>query len=400
MPGSRRRPPALLEFIRTEQAAGTAMVVAALIAIVWASLRPTGYSDFWETPLPLPLPGLDHFTVKLWINDGLMTLFFFVVGLEIKRETTVGELADRRAAALPVLAALGGMAVPALVYLAFTAGHPSMSAWAIPTATDIAFVLGICALAGPRVPASVRLFLLALAIADDIGGILVIALVYAGDIAPLWLLAVAAGVVAVIALQRAGVQRVWPYVPLGVWIWYTTLLAGVHPAIAGVVVGVLTPVGPLRGGDDVMTRIEERLHPLTSFVVVPVFALASAGVALSATAVVEALRAPVFWGVFCGLVVGKPIGVSLTTWITARTGAGSPGPGASVAAIAWASPLAGIGFTVAIFIATLALPDAQLLGHALIAILSASVVAAVVGSVSLGVRARSTLGQGLGKDST
>lgn len=393
MPTSRRRPPAILEFIRTEQAAGTAMVAAAAVAVVWASLRPAGYLDFWATPLALPLPGLDHFTLKLWINDGLMTLFFFVVGLEIKREISTGELADRRAAALPVLAAAGGMMVPALVYVAFTAGHPWVSAWAIPTATDIAFVLGICALAGPRVPASVRLFLLTLAIADDIGGILVIALVYADNVAPLWLLAAAVGVAAVLALQRLGVQRIWPYVPLGAWIWYAFLLSGVHPAIAGVVVGILTPVGPLPSGDDVMTLIEERLHPLTSFVVVPLFALASAGVALSATAIAEALRSPVFWGVFCGLVVGKPIGVTIATWLGVRTGAGSTGGDTSVASIAWASPLAGIGFTVAIFIATLALADVHVLAHALIAILSASVVAALVGTLSLEIHMRRTRGR-------
>lgn len=376
---------ALLEFLRTEQSAGTAMVVAALVAVVWATLSPSGYPEFWATPVTLPLPGLDHFTLKAWVDDGLMTLFFFVAGLEIKREVTVGELSGRRAAAMPVLAAAGGMAVPVLVFVAFTAGDPAIRGWAVPTATDIAFVVGVCALLASRVSASVRLFFLALAIADDIGGILVIALVYAAGVSLPWLLAAAGGVAAILVLRRARVARVWAYVPFGVWIWYAMLLSGVHPTIAGVVVGLLMPVGPFHGGDDVMDLIETRLHPYTSFVIAPVFALANAGVALSAASVEAALQAPVFWGIFAGLVAGKPLGISLASWAGYRAGLTER---STLASIVLASPLGGIGFTVALFIATLSFEDPETLEHALIAILAASITAALasVASLEIGLR--------------
>lgn len=391
-PRSRGRPTALAAFFRTEEGAGAVLVTAAVVAVVWATLRPLGYTGFWATPLALPVPGLDHFTLKSWVDDGLMTLFFLVVGLEIKREMTVGELSDRRAATLPVIAAVGGIVVPALIYLAFTAGDASAQGWAIPAATDIAFVLGVCALLGDRVPTSLRLFLLTLAIADDIGGILLIAVVYSSGISVVWLLAATTGAAALIGLQRLGVTRVFPYVPLWVWIWYATLLSGVHPTIAGVVIGVLTPAGspkaPFDGGEATATGIEARLHPFTSFVVAPVFALANVGVSLTLSAVSAALGAPVFWGVFVGLVAGKPIGISLAVWAGKRAGAGILPRGTTLGGVIAASPLGGIGFTVALFIATLSLTDPVMLEHALIAILAASVTAAALGAGALALRYR------------
>lgn len=385
---SRGRPTALVEFFRTEEGAGTVLVAAAVAAVGWATLRPQGYAAFWAAPLTLPVPGLDHFTLKSWVDDGLMTLFFLVVGLEIKREMAVGELRDRRAAALPVVAAVGGIAVPVLVYLSFTAGDASARGWAIPAATDIAFVLGVCALLGDRVPTSLRLFFLTLAIADDIGGIVLIAVVYSSGVSVVWLAAAGAGVAAVVALQRLGVEQIWPFVPIWVWIWYATLLSGVHPTIAGVVIGFLAPVGGLDPSGDGAGSLEERLHPFTSFVVAPVFALANVGVALTAATVAAALSAPVFWGVFAGLVVGKPVGISLATWAGRRAGAGILPGDATLGGVISASPLGGIGFTVSLFIATLSLTDPTMLEHALIAILAASVTAAAVGAASLAVRYR------------
>jgi len=378
----------LQEFLATEQAGGAAMLAATIAALIWANLAHGSYRAFWSTPLTLPLPVLDHFTIGDWVGEGLMVLFFFVVGLEIKREVADGELSDPKAAALPVLAAIGGMAVPALVYVAATWGSGAERGWAIPTATDIAFVLGVLALLGPRAPAGVKLFLLSLAIADDIGGIVVIALFYSSGISFVWLGLAAAGCAAVLVLQRLGVARIWPYVPLGVWIWYSMLLSGVHPTIAGVVVGLLTPVGPFRGGDDFMARIEHRLHPVSSFVVVPAFALANAGVVVSAATLAAAATEQTSLGIFTGLVAGKAVGISLFAWMAVKTRLARLPSETGLGDLVAASPLGGIGFTVAIFIASLTFPAGPRLESALLAVLVASATAAALGALTLTVSAR------------
>ncbi len=350
--------------------------------------------------------------LRHWVNDGLMALFFFVIGLEIKRELVHGELRSPRSAALPALAALGGMIVPALLYVGVNAGQPGVKGWGIPMATDIAFAVGVVALLGSRVPPPLKLFLLTLAIVDDIGAIIVIAWFYSSGLDLVALAAAAALLGAIVALQRAEVVWMPIYVALGVGVWLATLLSGVHATIAGVALGLLTPACPLAPGavarewaedlaDDaspaelaVMTRmarasvsvaerLEHQLHPLTSFVVIPIFAVANAGVTLSADALSAPGAAGVALGVAVGLIAGKIIGVTMFSWLTVRLGLGRLPDGVQWSQIVGIAGLAGIGFTVSLFIAGLAFDDAALAAAAKVGILGASALAAIVGSVVL-----------------
>jgi len=375
---------ALAEFVHDETAGGVVLVVATVLGLLWANLATAGYASFWSQPINVDLGIANvHETYAEFVNDGLMTIFFFVVGLEIKRELAVGELRDRRAAALPFVAALGGMVVPVLVFLAVTAGDGAVHrGWAIPIATDIAFVMGVIALLGRRVPASLRLFLLTLAIVDDIGGILVIAFVYTGDFSPIWLGEGVVLLVVIVAMARLGVTRIWPYVLVGVPFWFTMLESGVHATIAGVILGLLTPARPL-GGRNIIEELEHRLHPMSAFVVVPIFALANTGILLSRGRLDAAVGSALAWGVLLGLVVGKPAGIISATWLARRLRIGVLPPGLAMPHVIGGGMLAGIGFTVALFITELSLGAGEQADIAKLAILAASVLAAAAGAVAL-----------------
>ena len=374
-----RRPrAALAAFLETEASGGIVLVAAASIGLLWANLG-LGYESFWHTKFPIA--GIEK-DLQHWVNDGLMTVFFFVVGLEIKRELVTGELRDPRVAVLPVAAAIGGMAAPALVYIAISGGGPAAGGWAIPMATDIAFVVGALALLGHRVPNGLKLFLLTLAIVDDIGAIVVIALIYSGAIDLLWLgIAVLAfGVVVVLRVVRVPYAMV--YLLPGVAAWAAMLSSGVHPTIAGVALGLLTPARPVRDRP-VLEDLEHRLHPVSSYFVVPVFALANAGLVVTIDSVTNAFTSRVFWAVVAGLVVGKTLGIAGASALAQRLRLGHPPEGVSPRHIGGGATLAGIGFTVSLFIAGLAFESGSLADQARMGILIGSIVSAVVGSVVL-----------------
>ncbi|HEU5301791.1 MAG TPA: Na+/H+ antiporter NhaA [Acidimicrobiia bacterium] len=379
---SRYLPTQGTEFVSVEVLSGIALLVAAAAALLWANVDASSYADLWGAKLTIGIGDLaiEESLVK-WVNDALMVLFFFVVGLEIKRELVEGELRDPRAAALPVLGALGGMVVPALIFVALNAGGAGSRGWGIPMATDIAFALGVLALLGPRIPSGLKLFLLTLAIVDDVGAILVIALFYTSDMEPVWLLGAAAAIVAVLVLKRVGVMNPWIYVIPGVVLWVCTHESGIHATIAGVVLGLLTPVipGPEAGPVEVL---EHRLHPWTSFLIVPIFALANAGVVLGGDSIERAAGSAITWGVIAGLVIGKAVGVSLFALVARRVGIGRLPEGVRSAHVMGAGILAGIGFTVSIFVANLSF-GADLLDDAKIGVLGASLVAGILGAVWL-----------------
>jgi NhaA family Na+:H+ antiporter len=363
-------PPLGSEFISIETNSGLALVAAVIAALCWANLDPSSYADAFSVDLG-PL------TFGAWINDGLMAVFFFVVGLEIKREVVEGELHDRRQAALPALAALGGMVVPALLFTVFAAGSVGANGWGVPMATDIAFALGVLGLLGSRVRPEAKLFLLALAIVDDIGAILVIAIFYSSDVSVWWLLAAAVVCVAVVTLRRVGVAHpVWYLLP-GIALWVCVHESGVHATIAGVVLAFLLPAGP--GSEDgPLEKLEHGLHPLTSFIIIPLFALANAGVALSGDTLSGAAESPVTIGIVVGLVVGKTIGITGFAWAGVRLGLARLPAGLDLAQIFAVAIVAGIGFTVSLFVAELAF-TAPTLAFAKVGILAASLLAGGLG---------------------
>ena len=362
------------------------LVAAAVIGLIWANL-PGAAGSSYETlrhlhiNLGVGAVGISE-SVEGWINDGLMTVFFFVVGLEIKRELVSGELRDRKAAALPAIAALGGMVVPALIYFAFNAGGVGAAGWGIPMATDIAFVVGVVALLSKRIPPGVKLFLLTLAIVDDIGAIIVIAFFYTDNLAPLWLVPAAAGCLSMVVLARLHVRFTVVYLAIGVAVWFCAFQSGVHPTIAGVVIGLLTPERPI-GGRVVVEELEHTLHPWASFAIVPVFALVNAGVPIDGGSLAAAFTSPVTWGIIAGLLVGKAVGICLFTAGGLRSGIGRPPAGTSKRQIYSASVLGGIGFTVSLFVAGLTFQtgaESVLLDNAKIGILAASILSALAGA--------------------
>ena len=413
---ARRSDPVLIaplrNFLRTESAGGVVLIVAALVALVWAnSPWKASYEDLWHTRLAISLGdrSLD-LDLREWVNDGLMAIFFFVVGLEIKRELVEGELRGARRAALPAFAALGGMVVPALIYAAINAGGEGARGWGIPMATDIAVAVGVVTLLGSRVPASLKLFLLALAIVDDIGAIAVIAIFYSRDLDVDSLL-IAAGLFAVLVLLRvARVKSTLLPLALGVGLWLALEASGVHATIAGVLLALLAPTRPkiqrelveesvladlssaraaretaslARASVSVVEWLEHVLHPWSSFVIVPVFALANAGVMISRDAVSDAASSRIALGVLLGLVVGKLAGITAFTWLATRLRVGLLPDGATWRGITGIAALAGIGFTVSIFVANLAFQDPTLRNEALIAILAAAVVSSAIGAAVL-----------------
>ena len=407
----------LQRFFHLHAGGGIVMLAAAVMALVWANSPWRGsYHALLESHTRVELGSLlviDR-PLEAWINDALMVVFFFVVGLEIKLELVVGHLRKPAAAALPAIAAIGGMAVPAAVYVAINSGGEGSAGWGIPMATDIAFAVGVLALMGRRVPGSLKVFLLTLAIVDDIGAIAIIAIFYTDDLSTAWL-AVAAGIVLVLVLMR--LARVWytpVYLVVGVVFWLALFESGVHATIAGVILGLFAPARPLlsrtrfmdgpmdmfsehslSAGDArrlsfeareqvaVADRLADWLHPWTSFLIIPLFALANAGVELSRSSLDQALGSPITIGIVVGLVVGKMVGVSSFTWLAVRLGLCEMPPGATWVKILGIGGLAGIGFTVSLFITNLAFESPDIADQAKIGILVASTIAALVGAAIL-----------------
>ena len=418
-------------FAELQAASGIVLVAAALAAMAWANGFESSYRQFWDTEIQLAAGTSWEYTESLagFVNDALMTLFFFVVGLEIKREVRLGALQDRRAAAMPALAAFGGMLVPALIYLAFNPSGDAAAGWGIPVATDITFVLGVVALVGRGLPGSARLFLLALALADDIGAILVIAVFYTSDLSFGWLVTALAGFAAASVAKRSGIRVMTLYWVLGIAVWYATFRSGIHPTLAGVALGFLTPTGPLHSpselrartvelavedpdGEDPevrelmddealelsnlareavspLHRLSRTLQPWTAFFVAPVFALANAGIPLTAMELDDVLTSSVAIGVALGLLVGKAVGILLAGYVAVRLSLGRLPDGVNWGHFSGLALLGGTGFTVSLFITDLAFTDPILTDFSKVGIMFGSTAAAVAGFVLLRVIARS-----------
>jgi Na+:H+ antiporter, NhaA family len=414
-----RLPAPLREYLREEAAGGIVLMAAAALALAWAnSPWQAAYAGLWETQLAVQL---GRFTIegdlRHWVNDGLMTLFFLVVGLEIKRELVSGELRTWRSASLPVVAAAGGMAVPAGIYALLNAGGPGADGWGVPMATDIAFALGVLALLGSRVPAALKVFLLTLAIVDDLGSIAVVALFYSQGVSPARL-TVAAGLLVLVAVLRTA--RVWwlpVHVALGLGLWLALWDSGASPALAGAAMGLLTPARPTsppelvrdrgpalaqeladdprppplremlreaRGTVPLAERLAHDLHPLTAFVVVPLFALANAGVTLDRHALAGGgAGGTVLWGILLGRVLGKLAGITAAAWLAVRLRLAVAPGGASWPQLAGVATVAGIGFTVPLLVADLAFPAGRFDAAVKLGLLSASVVAGAGGALIL-----------------
>lgn len=417
LPG-RRLPRVLTEFLETEAAGGIVLVVAAVGALVWAnSPLQDSYARLWHSVLEIRVAGHGlGLSLHGWVNDGLMAVFFFVVGLEIKREVVRGELRDPRRAALPAIAAVGGMAVPALVYVVVNGAGAGSHGWGIPMATDIAFALGVVALLGSRVPPSLKLFLLTLAIVDDIGAIVVIAVFYTPSI-DVGAVGVAIALLsAMVALRRLDVRWLPLYVVLAVGVWLAVHQSGIHATIAGVVLGLMCPTAPLtpastarewaadlaqepspaeladmtrlaRTSVSLADRLEHRLHPVSSFVIVPLFALANAGVPLGRHALSPPGTAKVAAGVAIGLVLGKLAGISGASWLAVRLRVGVLPEGAGWLQVVGIAAVSGIGFTVSLFVSELAFgatagtstQESPLTVAAKVGVLAGSLLAALVG---------------------
>jgi len=367
-------------FLKTEEGGGFALLIGSVAALLWVNvLGPGGYESFWHTDLTLGIGDLS-ITEDLghWVNDGLMTLFFFLISLEIKREVACGDLSRPRQAALPIIAATGGVALPILIYLAVTAGTGAGSGWGIPMATDAAFAIAAMALLGDRVPVGAKLFLVTIAVVDDVLAIAVIAVAYTSELSLPWLAAATALLLAVAAMKRIGVTRIWPYAIAGVLVWTAVLESGVHATIAGVALAFLTPAGEVNGRR-VLEELEERIHPWTSFLVLPVFALANAGVELGGGVLDHGDGEVTALAVALGLVVGKLIGISAASLLAVRAGVGALPSGVDRRSVVGIAALAGIGFTVSLFIASLAFADPLLAEAAKIGILGGSIVSALIG---------------------
>ncbi|MDQ2650615.1 MAG: Na+/H+ antiporter NhaA [Actinomycetota bacterium] len=425
----------LQRLLRHEAAGGVVMLVAAVVALAWAnSPWHESYVSFWSTALRVELGDLihlDHLSLQAWVNDALMTLFFLLVGVEIKRELVHGDLRDPRTVALPVIAALGGMAVPAALYALVNSGGSGVDGWGIPMATDIAFAVGVVSLLGRRVPLAAKVFLLTLAVTDDIGAILVIAVFYTGSISWGWLASAAVGLGVIVVLRRNDVQSLAPYLAVGAFAWLALLESGVHATLIGVALGLLTPAWPLwsprrypaelrRMADQIdrtyedsvltdeefvenehliaevsrlsihstspLSRLEHALSPWVAFVVVPIFALANAGVRLTGDSVGGLVDDPVTLGVILGLLVGKTVGVFGASFLAVRVGVGRLPQDTTWAHVFGLAVCAGIGFTVALFVASLSFTDPALTDSAKVGILAGSLVAGVAGYLLLRAR--------------
>jgi Na+:H+ antiporter, NhaA family len=413
-------PRTMLErFVHSQTSGSVLLFGATVVALVWANSPWSGsYFAIWKFPLNLGRRPLFSMDLHHWIDDGLMVLFFLVVGLEIKREIVKGELASFRQAALPIMAALGGMILPALIYFALNRSGVGARGWGIPMATDIGFALGVLALLGKRIPSSLRVFMLALAIVDDVGAILVIAFFYTPQIS-ISALGLAGGLLAlliVIAIRKGPISV---YVVVGFFFWAAVLSSGVHATIAGVILGLVAPITPkwrpeeladnaepllstfrsqilskdklaaeatltqmdqlLRGSDSIAERLERSIHPWVSFLILPLFALASAGVALSTEQLKLAILSPLALGVFLGLVVGKAVGITLFSFVAVRSKIAAMTDGLTWSGIVGVGILAGVGFTVALFISGLSFEDETLVATSKVAVIAASLAAGFIG---------------------
>lgn len=410
----------LASFFRSEAAGGVAVALAAVVALTWANSPWSGaYEALWGTPVRVGAPALGlEKPLVVWVNDLLMAVFFLLVGVEIKRELVTGELDTPRKAALPVVAALGGMLVPVGVFMLLAREGPAARGWGIPMATDIAFALGVARLLGARAPAALIVLLTALAVIDDLGAIVIIAVFYAGDLSLEAHVAALALTLVLVAMNRLGVRRPGWYVLVGAPLWLAVLKSGVHATLAGVVVGLAVPA---RGGlsvDDLLARarhllgeaqrdpgaarealselghcledseppvrrLEHRLHPLVAFVILPTFALANAGVSLRGLGAGD-LAAPATLGVALGLALGKPIGVIGAVWLAVRTGLSPLPAGMTWRHVGGVGLLAGIGFTMSLFVAGLAYQEGSPLHRqAKVGVLAASALAATLGVLVL-----------------
>lgn len=407
-------------FLHVEALSGIVLLIATAAALLWAnSPAAHSYHEFWETRVAL---GFGAFSVSeslhFVVNDGLMTIFFLVVGLEIRREIHEGALATLRLAALPLAAALGGVVVPALIYSAINIQPELRAGWAIPTATDIAFAVGVLALLGSAVPANLRVLLLALAVIDDIAAVVVIAFFYSEGVRGSGFAIAALGILLVVLFQRAGIRSALAYVIPGAVVWIGALQSGVHPTLAGVVLGLMTPVHLIRDREQArtevsraldefgtklsshdthalpstlrmmrdvqrellppVTRVQLALHPWVAFGIMPLFALANAGISFSELDVSSASARSVAGGIVAALVLGKISGITLASWLLVKTGLGELPAGVTWRGIGLVGCLGGIGFTMAIFVAGLAFSDARLLGAAKLGVLVASGLAGVL----------------------
>ncbi len=418
------RPRSMLErFVRSESFGSILLFAATVIALMWAnSAWSESYFALWK--MPLALGGRPRLSMDLhhWIDDGLMVLFFLVVGLEIKREIVKGELASFRQAALPILAALGGMIFPAAIYFAMNRSSEGARGWGIPMATDIGFAMGILALLGPRIPSALRLFLLALAIVDDVGAVLVIAFFYTPTIS--WIALAVATVLLILLISMAHRHASMSmFVIVSVFFWAAVLASGVHATIAGVILGLVAPIQPrfpperltesaqpllesfrrqilsqdksgaeaslseikrlFRGSDSIAERLERGVHPWVCYLILPLFALASAGTALSVEQMNLALSSPIALGIFAGLVLGKAAGITLFSFVGVKFGLAKMADGLSWTGITGVGLLAGVGFTVALFISGLSFDDPTSVSTAKIAVLAASLAAGTIGYLFL-----------------
>lgn len=384
----RRRIAPLRDFLNRESTSGLLILLASGLGLITAN---SPLSDNYFSTLDFKLSlGADWYLIDLsilkLINYLLMSIFFFVVGLEIKRELTSGHLASFKKAFLPFIAAIGGMAVPALIYLAI-AGGVAPGGWGVPVATDIALAVGLLTMIGPSVVASLRSFLLALAVIDDIGAILIIAFVYSTGIKFSWLAAAALCIALIAVLKKAGVESTLVYSFFGFTLWFSFYKTGVHPTLAGVILGLMTPniirkrtrVEDVEDGSvSVIEWLELKFHPISTFFVVPVFAFANTGVVITSESIKGASQSVIAWGIFFGLVIGKPLGVLVASIAAKRSKLADFPEGATNSSILATGSAAGIGFTVAIFIANLAFDDAQTQDIAVLAVIVASIVSALL----------------------
>jgi NhaA family Na+:H+ antiporter len=367
------------DFLRNEANGGLALLLGSIAALLWVNVvDPASYVSFWGTHLNIGIgdASIDE-SLGHWVNDGLMTFFFFLISLEIKRELVTGELRHPKRAALPIIAALGGIVVPIAIFFAVTGGHDA-SGWGIPMATDAAFAIGVLALLGDRVSEGVKLLLLTIAVVDDVAAILVIAVAYTDHLSLGWLGLAVAGLLVVATMRALGVRRILAYVPLGIFVWVATFESGVHATLAGVALALLTPAVPV-GGRDVLGELEHRLHPWVNLAILPLFALANAGVKLNGGELSDADGRRIALAVALALVVGKFIGIAGATLAALRLKLGTLPPGVDRRGLLGAAALGGIGFTVSLFITPLAYDDPLLVGAAKLGILGGSVVAATIG---------------------
>jgi NhaA family Na+:H+ antiporter len=378
----------LRDFLHRESSSGILILVAALLGLMFANSPLSDYyfdTLAWDFELSLSAIALELSLLKV-INYVLMTIFFFVVGLEIKRELTSGHLSSFKKAITPFIAAIGGMALPAVIYL-LIAGSTDASGWGVPVATDIALAVGLLTFVGSSAAASLRSFLLALAVIDDIGAILIIAFIYSTGVIFSWIIAGLITVIVIYFFRKFGITSTIIYVLLGILLWYCMYKSGVHPTLAGVILGLMTPNivkknSNMKDIDDgqvsVIEWLEKKLHPWSSFLIIPLFAFANTGVVITNQSINNALNSPIAWGIFVGLVVGKPLGVLSTVLIGKKNGFSQLPQGAKSIDLLATGSAAGIGFTVAIFIANLAFSDPLTQDLAVFAVIVASIVSALI----------------------